>query len=462
MDQQLHYEALRREYPLFIYESFSIEDDAGGLKIQFEFKVGEKYCFRPQIHIPSHPAFTTKLSGSLLESLVFHIGMVEMISYWKAFCSQRILVKPFALDEGQQQWWKKLFLHGLGEFFFTNGITVSGDELLDFEFSKGASPIQKLHSPLLNRRVLVPVGGGKDSAVTLELLRQFSADNLAVVVNQRGATRQVLEAAGYQAGQVIDIHRSIDPLLLELNQQGFLNGHTPFSALLAFVCSLAGCLSGSRYIALSNESSANEPSIPGTTINHQYSKSLEFERDFRNYFSSNIFEGLEYFSFLRPLNELQIAALFSRIKYVHPVFKSCNAGSKTDSWCGKCSKCLFTFIILSPFLTQTEMLKIFGQDLFEDKSLISLMDQLSGASENKPFECVGTLDEVNISLTHAVNERKMLKETSLPALLEHYAKGELYREYCRQDLTRGLKAWHEPHFLKKPFDELLENALRTI
>lgn len=38
-----------------------------------------------------------------------------------------------------------------------------------------------------------------------------------------------------------------------------------------------------KYVILSNESSANEPNVKGTKINHQYSKTVEFENDFRNY-----------------------------------------------------------------------------------------------------------------------------------------------------------------------------------
>ena len=115
--------------------------------------------------------------------------------------------------------------------------------------------------------------------------------------------------------------------MLQLNAEGYLNGHTPFSALLAFLTLLIGVGSGSKYIALSNESSANESTVPGTDINHQYSKSIEFERDFRDYVSQHLSEEIQYFSFLRPLNEMQIASLFAQCEAYHPVFRSCNAGS---------------------------------------------------------------------------------------------------------------------------------------
>ncbi len=454
------YHALRKAYPLFIYESFHLSKQKDGLKLDFVFSAGEKHVFRPQMFFPAEQHLMEAVPGPVLYSLAFHIGMVEMVSYWKAFCSPRILVKPFALDKVQQDWWKKLFIHGLGEFFYTNGIPEPGKEILDFEFDEKAEKLPPVFElPKTADRVLIPVGGGKDSAVTLELLKKHHLQNMALVVNHRGATRQVLEVAGFEPRRIVEVKRSLDPLLLDLNKLGFLNGHTPFSALLAFVSLFYSCLAGLRHIALSNESSANEPSIPGTKINHQYSKSFEFEKDFRTYVQAHICKNSNYFSFLRPLNELQIGSLFSGMKPYHGVFKSCNAGSKTDSWCCRCSKCLFTWIMLSPFLQQEEMQGIFGADLFANGDLLGLLDQLTGTAAIKPFECVGTLDEVNAALVETINKRSGQKQ-SLPKLLEHYPNQEVYKKYKDVDFAALLKRFEKPHFLEESFVSLLQEALK--
>jgi hypothetical protein len=249
------------------------------------------------------------------------------------------------------------------------------------------------------------------------LLNRAGLEYLPMVINPRGATRRVIASAGKSEAETIVIHREIDPLLLRLNSEGYLNGHTPFSALLAFYSLLAAALTGNDEIILSNESSANEPTIPGTGINHQYSKSFEFERDFRDYAREFISPGLHYFSLLRPLNEIGIASFFSGMPEFFHSFRSCNAGSKTDSWCGKCPKCLFTYIILSPFLEPQALAGIFGRDLLNDRSLRGILDQLTGRSETKPFECIGTIDEVNAVL-QALIER--CKGNPLPGLLEYY------------------------------------------
>jgi hypothetical protein len=44
------------------------------------------------------------------------------------------------------------------------------------------------------------------------------------------------------------------------------------------------------------------------------------------------------------------------------------------------------------------MVHIFGEDLLNKPSLQQYFDELTGIAENKPFECVGTVDEVNQAL----------------------------------------------------------------
>jgi hypothetical protein len=261
---------------------------------------------------------------------------------------------------------------------------------------------------------------------------------------------------GYYYDSVFEINRTIDPLLLELNSHGFLNGHTPFSALLAFSSALAAIMTGRKYIALSNESSANESTVPGSSVNHQYSKSIDFEGDFRWYLKKYIIPDLEYFSFLRPLNELQIARLFSGFPGYFSVFRSCNVGSKTDTWCGQCPKCLFTYIILSPFLDPAQVETMFGKNLLNDTALIPILNELTGVSRTKPFDCIGTIDEVNAAL---VNLIRKLPENDLPALLNEYKTSEAYIRYQQFDYQSLLGAFNQEHFLPVEYENILRSYL---
>ena len=432
-DNQSKFDTLRDTFSTFTFERQTVKLENGVLSLAFDFTLDDCYHFQPTLEIPARPFFSwDAIPAEQLEALVFQIGMTELVSYWKIACPRRVVVKPFALTASQKAFWKKLYYNGLGEFLYLNGITVSEEELMDL-VSEGEKPYAQVEVPL-EEKTLVPVGGGKDSVVTLECLRG-EMPVIPLIVNPRGATLNCVKTAGYQEDEFIVINRTLDPTMLKLNAEGYLNGHTPFSALLAFISLLVAFGSRSKYIALSNENSANESTVPGTNINHQYSKSIEFESDFRNYVAENLNPEVQYFSFLRPLSELQIASLFARYEAYHPVFRSCNVGSKTDSWCGHCPKCLFTWIILSPFLSRQQLTSIFGKDLMADASLQPILEELNGTAAVKPFECVGTVEEVQACLKATQNDAS--------------------------DVDKILRRFNPHHFLPERFEQILKYHLHV-
>ena len=204
--------------------------------------------------------------------------------------------------------------------------------------------------------------------------------------------------------------------MLDLNAQGFLNGHTPFSAIVAFSSILVSIIYQKKYVCLSNEASANESTILDEEVNHQYSKSYEFEVDFNEYVSKYITKEIKYFSLLRPLSELIITHIFSQLKEYHNVFRSCNVGSKKGIWCNKCAKCLFVYVMLSAYMSDEELISIFGTNMLEDEEMYETLKELSGIKDNKPFECVGTRDEVVVAITKAIK----LRGDKLPLLYKKY------------------------------------------
>ena len=401
MNNSEKYRALRERYPRFEYRSYDWYVDEAGLHLRFEFVLDGENVFRPEALVEARPFLKFDLPREVLDRLVFDIGMVELVSYWKCACPPKVVVRCGGLTADQVAFWRKLYWHGLGEFFYTNGIEVSRETFMELESDVEPEALPALELPS-TASYLVPVGGGKDSVVTLELLRRAGREVRPLIMNPRGATRECARVAGFPIEEVLVVRRTIHPRLLELNAQGFLNGHTPFSAMLAFYTRLASVLSGIPNVALSNESSANESTVLGTDVNHQYSKSLEFEDDFRRY-CAEAGGGFNYFSFLRPLSELQIAMLFSRFAAYHDVFRSCNAGSKEDIWCGRCAKCLFAYIILSPFIAPGRLAEIFGKALLDDEALRPEFEQLMGLAATKPFECVGTVGEVRQALAMAIS-----------------------------------------------------------
>ncbi|HIT93869.1 MAG TPA: hypothetical protein IAC43_01665, partial [Candidatus Faecivivens stercoripullorum] len=305
-----------------------------------------------------------------------------------------------------------------------------------------------------------PVGGGKDSIVTLTLLSDMRQDSYCYVMNSRGATDDSALTAGYRPDQILGIRRTLDQNMLDLNRQGYLNGHTPFSALVAFSGVLMAVLYGKEYVVLSNESSANESTVQGSSVNHQYSKSFQFEEDFDRYVKAYIGCPVRYFSLLRPWSEFQIAAYFSGLKQFHPIFRSCNAGSKTNSWCGKCAKCLFVALILTPFLDDSAITEIFGREILEDESLVPILRELCGETPEKPFECVGSREEISATMVLGIARRKQNGQP-LPALLRYFMTTQAF-EAAQQSPARYFDYYQQENLLPEAFAQRMQAETKAL
>ncbi|MFH1705458.1 MAG: hypothetical protein ABH867_00955 [Patescibacteria group bacterium] len=409
---------LQKKYPKFVYESYSVRISKNDLEIIFSFKIKPNISFEPKVVIKNTEKELLRVGVSNLDNLIFHLGLIEMVSYWKATCSPVIEVKAGHLDKEQIKWWQDLILKGMGQFFFENKLPFLKPK---FVISRPRSIRKTFREPASD--VLVPVGGGKDSAVTLELLKKSKKNVRCFSLNPTDSAMGIMKTAGCR--KPIIAERTIDEKLLKLNRKGFLNGHTPFSAYLAFLTLLVAAIFKYRQIAVSNEKSSNEGNIKylEKVVNHQWSKSFEFEKKFRKYCKEHLAENIEYFSYLRPLYEIQIAKLFSKHQKYFKVFLSCNEAYKTASgtkrpekkWCGNCSKCLFTYMILYPYLKKEKLVNIFGKDLYEDKKLLPLLQQLTGERGFKPFECVGTAKESRRALSLSLKKAERLGE--VPYLL---------------------------------------------
>ncbi len=425
----LRYEDLRAKYPEFIYKDFTVERLAmeGGeeaLQVTYHFVVPGLAEFRPTLRFPiGQWDLVNDPTSELGRKILFSIGMVELVSYWKMACPPLVTVEGGALSEAQIAWWKDLYFNGLGEFFYTNEINPDPQSFMTIRPKPPASaPLPTTASAAGNEvfrrsgRQIVPIGGGKDSIVTIEHLASQREKNLLFSINPTQAALDTMTVAGYGEEQRLLVSRTLDPEMLRLNREGFLNGHTPFSALLAFVSFYCAYVTGSEAIILSNEASANAATVPGTSINHQYSKTSQFEIAFQTYTKTYLLEEIYYFSLLRPFAELAIAKSFTKYPQYFAHFRSCNVGSKKNIWCGHCSKCLFVYAVLAPFLEEKELIKIFGSNLWETRDLEEDWLKLLGAVPVKPFECVGTVEEVQYATYLTIN--KYSAAGDLPYLLQ--------------------------------------------
>jgi hypothetical protein len=415
------FETLRAQDNQFIYKSYEIIESEESLSLHFLYELREDEKSTPFHHRISLVKDTKMSTDFDMENIVFHIGLAEAISYYKIAAPKAFYIECGYLTDEQKEWFKKLYFNGLGEFIYLNKISVTQDDLVEF-ISTDEPKFSKIKRET-QQRAIIPIGGGKDSLVSYELLKDVFGDSLLFSMNPIVASQTILEKHPQNS---ITLKRELDlEKILDFNAKGYLNGHIPFSSIVGFISIWLGLLYKSRYIVLSNESSANEENIiyNGQKINHQYSKSIEFENDFRHYIGNFVTDDVEYFSFLRPLDEIHIAKLFSLFAKEHFfTFRSCNVGSKKNEWCAKCPKCLFTYIMLCNYIDDATLVKIFGKDMLDDASLQELFDGLSRSDEVKPFECVGTYDEVNYALTQ---KYKSYDKEKLPKLLAHYKPKEI-------------------------------------
>ena len=441
---------LREENNRFIYKSYKVLQDDKSVSLMYHYQLVEKdktTDFNHKLSLDKNSRISTSIE---LSNIVFHIGMAEAISYYKIATPKEFVIECGALNKEQKSWFQKLYYNGLGEFIYLNNIEVSIDELVDFVIEFRGEQFEKIVVDTENNNI-IPIGGGKDSLVSYELLKDEFPDSLMFSMNPIVASKAILDK---HPNNAIELKRELDlKKIFAFNNAGYLNGHIPFSSIVGFISIWLGIIYKTKYIILSNESSANEENIifNGLKVNHQYSKSIEFEDDFRFYVTNFITDDVEYFSFLRPLDEIHIAKLFSLTKEHFFTFRSCNVGSKKNEWCGKCPKCLFTYIMLCNYIEDATLQKIFGKDMFDDLELQTLFDGLSKSDEVKPFECVGTYDEVNYALGEKL---KSYDESNMPSLLKNYAL---------KDISYSLDVDFETsNNLPEKFKEILKNNVKKL
>lgn len=522
----------RSMYKSLVYRSWSAEKAENDLLVRFTLELqpsSDDYKaiqFFPELRFHNMAENFFKLPTEEQTNLAFNLGLAELPSYWKAACPQSIVIDAaHAYSESQAQsllrWWHSLFIFGMSEFYFVNDIAEFGQAgFISWKMRNDGSTqdspeyssyqgedLQGLNEYMDNltksrsvdalipeenkpATALIPVGGGKDSAVTLEffdsLLRDQNSESTessnkkisdvkVLLLNPTAAAERIAKQSGFES---LRISRKIDPKLIELNSQGFLNGHTPFSSYLALVSFAAAHMQGITEIALSNEQSADEGNtwFHGLDINHQYSKTTQFEKSFQSYARDFLPGNTYYYSILRPLYEIQIGSIFSTTEY-NQAFLSCNVGGKKDRWCGECPKCLFAYTLLYPhFLKQTleevgadvdypliqqkmaEKSPLFALDLFAKETQIPILQDLLGVGPHKPLECVGLYQETLLS---AWKSSQLLQEFAAELPVLNWFQSEILPRYDQAQLElewqQMVSHWNADHTLPDWLEPLFYN-----
>jgi len=369
--------------------------------------------------VPGAPFELDSARAAAAERALRLLHLVAGVSYYKAAAPNDIRIDGYAIDADTAALLEDLYVHGLGEFAYRNGLNLHGK----IKFPVGEGGAGSTPALGLREHALVAIGGGKDSLVSIEALRELGVEQTVTWI---GGSQLIAACAARTGLPTLNIGRQLAPQLFEYNRQGAWNGHIPVTAVNSAILVFAAVLLGFDQVVFSNERSASYGSIiPGTgEVNHQWSKGWQFESAFGTYVQQRIAADLRYYSLLRPLSELAVARQFAKSDRYDAWFSSCNRnfhllGERPAArWCGVCPKCHFVFLALAPFMPKPRLTAIFGRNLLDDPDQTGGYDALLEYQDHKPFECVGEGRESRAAMA-ALAQRPEWRED---ALVERFAR----------------------------------------
>ncbi|HEX3514235.1 MAG TPA: hypothetical protein VHT26_09580 [Trebonia sp.] len=405
---------------VFRYEGFAVDAERGLLTCRYSLDERE---FAERVSLAPGPGWDTPAARAAARLVYLLAG----VSYYKTAAPPVIDLGDTALTERELVFLREFYLSGLGEYAYRNGLDLS-DLRIDAPASTApgnapASTAPTPHPTFQDLRPLIPFGGGIDSIVTVEGVRQHTADITLFVVSRPGDLFAAIEKPAAVSGlAVIRAGREIDPQLLRSQELGFLNGHVPVTGIISAIAVLAAVLNDRNAVVMSNEWSASVPTLEhnGRPVNHQWSKSAAFEASLRELLKADPAGLPDYFSALRDRTELWVGEKFADLTRYHGTFRSCNRAfhidtkRRLDRWCGQCDKCCFIDLILAPFMSAEQLRAVFAagggadaldhQEPLENRELKQKFRTLLG-SGTKPFECVGEVNECRAAVVLAANRQ---------------------------------------------------------
>jgi UDP-N-acetyl-alpha-D-muramoyl-L-alanyl-L-glutamate epimerase len=412
---------------VFRYEGFATDAKLGLLTCRYSLDGRE---FAERVSLAPGPGWDTPAAHAAARIVYLLAG----VSYYKTAAPPVIDLGDTALTGRELAFLREFYLSGLGEYAYRNGLDLS-----DLTLRSSPTPVARENAPTphptsQDLRPLIPFGGGIDSIVTVEGVRQRTGDIALFVVSRPGDVFAAIEKPAAVSGlPILRAGREIDPQLLRSQELGFLNGHVPVTGIISAIAVLAATLNDRNAVVMSNEWSASVPTLEhnGQQVNHQWSKSAAFEASFRALLKADPAGLPDYFSALRDRTELWVAEKFARLTQYHGTFRSCNRAFHLDPkrrlghWCGQCDKCCFIDLILAPFMSAGQLKAVFaadgGADAFDNPEPLGKPElkpkfQTLLGSGTKPFECVGEVNECRAAVVLAASRRDRGDTTLLQEL----------------------------------------------
>lgn len=409
--------------------------------------------FEETVAFENAPVLTDGKRREALDLCLRLLHFAAGVSYYKLYIPDEIRLDNDEMTRAEAAFFDLFYSAGLGEFSFRNNVAPR------ISFPRSDAARAKTADVWLKKGTVVPVGGGKDSIVSIESLKSAGFSPVLFSVGLPRPIRETMETSGLPS---VLVRRRISPDLIAANEQarGALNGHVPVTGVIAFILMCAAVLYDFTDAVLSNERSANVGNTEkdGRVVNHQWSKSIEFERAFRA-LTRTVLPDFRYFSLLRPLSELAIASLFSKIGKYDAVFTSCNKAFKLDErkrldrWCADCDKCRFVFLALAPFMEKDRLVRVFGTDMLNDPAQIAGYRQLLGLDAFKPFECVGEIEESALALM-ALSDRAEWKNDAAVAALSPAVTAKYGNK--KDFLIEKVFSLSDNHLIPEEYDDVVK------
>jgi hypothetical protein len=431
----------KQQIATFRFVRCAFDADSGVARLVYAFDQGQELV--ETITVPGAPFVLDAARAQALQRALRLLHLIAGVSYYKAAVPPQIAIDDYAIDAATAALLQSVYLHGLGEFAYRNGLDLHGK--IRFPAS-AAADAQGAAALGLGEHALVAIGGGKDSLVSIEALRAAGVEQTVAWI---GGSQLIRACAERTALPTLNIGRALAPELFELNGQGAWNGHIPVTAVNSAILVFAALLHGAGQVVFSNEHSASYGSqIAGTgEVNHQWSKGWAFEQAFGAHVQRYVAADLRYYSLLRPLSELAVARQFAKNDHYDAHFSSCNRNfhilgeRPAHRWCGVCPKCHFVFLALAPFMPKTRLVRIFGRNLLDDAAQAPGFDALLEFQDHKPFECVGEGRESRAAMA-TLASRAEWKEDALVARFIREIQPQLDSEDLRVDPLLALDAQH--------------------
>jgi hypothetical protein len=328
------------------------------------------------------------------------LALAGLLDVGTASLSRRVTASGLASADGVLSWMRPA-AHALRVECLAELSLPLSHLRLDFTLRGGAGKPIVARAPKPDR-VLLLMGGGKDSLYSYELLRAAGLDVECFYMTEACRTWQQLRRTRDRlAGEAVQ-HRAY----LDANQMGRLETRfgrdypTQFQVGQALFLSVPYALArGCAHIAIGAERSANERTgtYRDVAVSHQYEKSAAYFARLNRYFARRYGGAIRVWS---PLHGLFDLGIYGRFLAGSPrlidLQSSCGGANSYRRHCGRCEKCAFVAALFTALSSDRDAFRaLFPLDPLDD---VSLFDEWYHGRFERPRACVGSLRELRVAL----------------------------------------------------------------